>query len=88
MSVLKDPKVIEKIEAVQEKAVAKGRKEAEKELKATLKEFNDKAKARDKEVQVLIKAAITAVKEDVENKDAAKQCTTILKDLLIAIKNI
>jgi hypothetical protein len=81
MSILKDPKVVEKIEAERAKAKAeaevKGRKEAEKEFKA-----------KSKQVTEAIKGTAAGVKAAITDKALAKEVAELFKKLLADVKSI
>lgn len=88
MSVLKDPKVVEKIEAEKAKAEIKGRKDAEKEFKAQLKEVQAEAKEKSKAFTQAIKDAAAKAKSEIEDKAVNKQVAEIFKELLASVKDI
>ena len=88
MSVLKDPKVLEKLETEKAKAEAKGRKDAEKEFKAQLKETAGEAKEKSKAITTTIKDAAAKAKAEIEDKAVNKQVAEIFKQLLVDIKEI
>lgn len=88
MSVLKDPKVVEKIEAEKAKAETKGRKDAEKEFKAQLKEVQAEAKEKSKAFTQAIKDAAAKAKSEIEDKAVNKQVAEIFKELLASVKDI
>lgn len=77
MSILKDPKVVEKIEAERAKAEAKGRKDAEKEFKTKQKEITES-----------IKGAAAGVKALITDKALNKEVSELFKTLLADVKNI
>lgn len=77
MSILKDHKVVEKIEAERAKAEVKGRKEAEKEFKA-----------KSKQVTEAIKGTAAGVKAAITDKALAKEVAELFKKLLADVKSI
>lgn len=77
MSILKDPKVVEKIEAERAKAELKGRKEAEKEFKV-----------KNKQVTEAIKGTAAGVKAAITDKAVAKEVAELFKKLLADVKTI